>query len=59
MCIYNGVSQRNKKNGYLDIPPISSYAGHVMFFMLNSSEHEIFSANKYGNANNSWHFHIY
>ena len=27
--------------------------------MLNSAEHEIFSANKYENANNSWHFHIY
>ena len=26
--------------------------------MLNSAEHEIFSANKYENANNSWHFHI-
>ena len=30
-----------------------------LFFMLNSDEHEIFSANKYENANNSWHFHIY
>ena len=29
------------------------------FFMLNFDEHEIFSANKYENANNSWHFHIY
>ena len=28
-------------------------------FMLISAEHEIFSANKYENANNSWHFHIY
>ena len=27
--------------------------------MLNSAEHEIFSANEYENANNSWHFHIY
>ena len=27
--------------------------------MLNSAEHEIFPANKYENANNSWHFHIY
>ena len=24
-----------------------------------SAEHEIFSANKYKNANNSWQFHIY
>ena len=29
------------------------------FFMLISAEHDIFSANKYENANNSWHFHIY
>ena len=30
-----------------------------LFFMLNSAEHEIFAANKYENANNSWHFHIH
>ena len=30
-----------------------------MFFVLNSAEHEIFSANKYENANYCWHFHIY
>ena len=29
------------------------------FFMHNSAEHEIFSANKYDNANNIWHFHTY
>ena len=28
-------------------------------FMLNLAEHEIFSANEYENANNSWHFHIH
>ena len=33
--------------------------GYQIIFMLNSAEHEIFSANKYENANNSWHFHIY
>ena len=34
--------------------------GYKSFFMLNSAEHEIFSGNKYENANNSsWHFHIY
>ena len=33
--------------------------GYKTFFMLNSAELEIFSANKYENANNSWHFHIY
>ena len=27
--------------------------------MLNSAEHEIFSTDKYENANNSHHFHIY
>ena len=26
--------------------------------LKNGAEHEIFSANKYENANNSWHFHI-
>ena len=29
------------------------------FFTLNSAEHEIVSANKYENANNSLAFHIY
>ena len=28
-------------------------------FLLNTAENEIFSVNKYENANNSWHFHIY
>ena len=28
-------------------------------FLLNIAEHELFSANKYENANKSWHFHIY
>ena len=28
-------------------------------FLLNIAEHEIFSANKYENANFCWHFHIY
>ena len=27
--------------------------------MLNSAEHENFFADKYENANSSWHFHIY
>ena len=31
----------------------------AMFFLLNIAEHENFSVNKYENANNSWHFHIY
>ena len=29
------------------------------FFVLNSAEHEIFSANENENANKSWHFHFY
>ena len=29
------------------------------YFLLNIAEHENFSANKYENANLSWHFHIY
>ena len=28
-------------------------------FSINIAEYEIFSANKYENANNSWNFHIY
>ena len=33
--------------------------GYKTIFMLSSTEHESFSANKYENANNNWHFHIY
>ena len=33
--------------------------GYKIFIMLNSAEHEIFFANRYKNANNSWHLHIY
>ena len=33
--------------------------GYKTIFMLNSAEHEIFSANEYENANKSWHFHIH
>ena len=32
--------------------------GYKTFFMLSSAEHEIFSANRYENANNSWYCHI-
>ena len=45
--------------------PISLYIyavwpqGYNTSFVLNSAAHEIFSANKYENANNSWHFHIF
>ena len=30
----------------------------AFFFLLNIAEYENFSANKYENANYSWHFHI-
>ena len=33
--------------------------GYKTFFTLNSAEDEIFSVNKYENANNSWYFYIY
>ena len=33
--------------------------GYKTFFMLKSGEHVIFSAIKYENAKNMWHFHIY
>ena len=44
--------------------PCAVWSGHVQsevknLFHVNSAEHEISSANKYENANNSWHFHIY
>ena len=35
------------------------FNAQLNFFMLNLDENEIFSANKYENANYSWHFHIY
>ena len=43
----------------LEIFKVTRPRGYKTFFMLNSAEREIFSANKYENANNSWHFHIY
>ena len=40
-------------------PQLLRPEGYKTFCVHNSVEHEIFSANKYENANNSWHFHIY
>ena len=31
----------------------------VIKLFSRSTQHEVFSANKYENANNSWYFHIY
>ena len=50
--------RRQRITHKLNIKPIGS-RGYKTFFTLNSAEHEIFSMNKYENANNSWHFHIY
>ena len=33
--------------------------GYTTFFMLNSTEHGIYPAHEYENANNCWHFNIY
>ena len=33
--------------------------GYKTFFMLNSTEHELFTAHKCSNVNNCWHFTIY
>ena len=41
------------------IGPANKSQINIFFFLLNIAEHENFSANKYENANNSWHFHIY
>ena len=30
-----------------------------LFFMLNSTDHDIFSVHKWSNVNNCWHFNIY
>ena len=46
--------KKKKKNGKHTKPQ-----GCKTFFMLNSSEHKILSANKYENANTNWHVHIY
>ena len=49
--------KKKKKNTHKNTHLIRLHV--LFFFMLNTAEHEIFSANKYENANNSWHFHIY
>ena len=67
---YEKYNAHSKFCGYMNtcwswgISGIVRYAeswprGYETFFMLNSAEHEIFSANKYENAKNSWHFYIY
>ena len=44
---------------HVDVSTYSWSRDYKTRFMLSWAEHEIFSANKYENANNSWHFHIY
>ena len=70
-CYQQGISNeypqhvfswRNKKNVNASRLCLIWPRGYKTFFMLNSAEHNIFSAYscKYENANNySWHFHIY
>ena len=43
----------------LEVIKLFSCSTEVSMKMLSWGEHEIFSATKYENANNSWHFHIY
>ena len=52
----NRVSTRPN---YMYVGPGSGPEVLKLFFVLNAAELVIFSANKYENANNSWHFHIY
>ena len=52
------VKLQDQHNTQFQIRGVSRLWGYKTFFMLNSAEHEIFSANKYENARNSWHFHI-
>ena len=62
-CWYTATADHNIRFFCLDSVNTGSIGtwprGYKTYFMLNSAEHEIFSANKYENANNSWHFHIY
>ena len=46
-------------NHYITTAKKVMHQGYKTFFMLNSADHEIFSANKYENGNYCWHFHIY
>ena len=51
---YETLSQKFKLYGHTSKPQ-----DYKTFFMLNSAENEISSADKYENANLSWHFHIH
>ena len=54
LCVAETVSWLRARFGAIIIRP----GDYKTFFMLNLAWW-IFPANKYGNANNSWHFHIY
>ena len=45
-----------KKSQCLQVHYVNTPRGYKTFFMLNSAEHEIFSANEYENAKHSWLF---
>ena len=55
----NGNSINSDETVRLHLHRLFRPQGYKTFFMLNSAEHEIFSANKYESANLSRHFHIY
>ena len=54
LCVAETVSWLQARFGAIIIRP----GDYKTFFMLNLAWW-IFPANKYGNANNSWHFHFY
>ena len=43
----------------VSIDIMSRPRGYKTFFMLNSTEHEIFPAHECLNDNNGWHYNIY
>ena len=53
------ILEINKWAASCSSPTLIRSQGYKTYFMLNSADHEFLSANKYENANNSWHFHIY
>ena len=54
--VFSSITDTQEK-GSLDI--LKQLISRSSSAKLNSEEPEIFLSNKYENANNSWHFHIY
>ena len=56
--VKNQMKQTKRKQEYIKGKVIRP--GVIkLFFMLNSTEHDIYRAHKYYNANNCWHLNIY